>query len=217
MNPQLIAESQDAVMVGIASSYRYKDSDRRLVRNQVSSLADFMEQHGKKRWQDVTTRLTRAWIWSLIRTADGTLKPPATNYARSRRGIALAVYKEVAKLGVRLDPYQLVGDPIAADEPEAPTRLLTDEQLQRVCDRAASGLPRSRETLLVAAMLSGASPTDAAAIRAGDVDLQARTVRFADGRGVRDGPLERTGLRPVPGGEPHRARSAAVCGSGHAP
>ena len=181
MTTQVIAGSLGTVLAGIATSYGYGESDLKLVRNKATSLAGFMEAHGVERWQDVTTDLIQAWIWSPVRTPTGEFKLPSTNYARSRRGIALAVCKEAVKFGARLDPYRLVGDPIAATEPDAPTRLLTDEQLQRVCDRAASGTARSREPLLVAAMLSGASPEDAAAVRASDVDLDAKTIRFAAG------------------------------------
>ena len=170
-------------MAGIAASYSYKSTDLKPLGTKVSKLISHLGECGLTQWHQVTGDHTLAWCWSPVRTPTG-FKPPATNYARSRQTIARAAYREAAKLGARIDPDVAAGAVIPADDPDAATRLLTDDELQRVRDRAAAISRRrtARAPIVIAALVSGGSLEDAAALRARDVDLDAGTVRFRDGR-----------------------------------
>lgn len=170
-------------MAGIAASYSYKSTGLKRLGTKVSRLIGHLGECGLTQWHQVSADHTLAWCWSPVRTPTGS-EPPATNYARSRQAIARAVYREAAKLGARIDPDVAAGAVIPVDDPDIATRLLTDDELQRVRDRATAISRRrtARAPIVVAALLSGGSLKDAAALRARDVDVDARTVRFRDGR-----------------------------------
>ena len=178
MRSQLIAECLDEAVSEITTSGTCADRTVIQVRFMAGSLREFMEEHGVTHTHQVTGELTMAWCLSPVRDSDGTAKDPSGTVVRFRYWTAKKLYTVAADLGARLDPDLAAGDPIPASAPDTPARLLTDTQLQQVCDHLDAVSPRSSEPLLFAFALAGASAADIPEVRARDVDVGAGTVRF---------------------------------------
>lgn len=181
MSSQLISDCLRRAVSETGARDVYADRTFSQIRSMAASLGEFMKRHGATRLHQVTGELTVAWCLSPVRGPDGTTKDPSDGVVRFRQWTARKLYTVAAGLGAQLDPDLASGDPIPAAGPDTPARLLTDEQLQQVCDHVGAAPPRSREPLLVALMLAGGSADEIPGVRARDVDVGAGTVRFVGG------------------------------------
>ena len=166
------------VMVGIADAYLFTERPLNRFANMMASMFADFEMRGVTRLRDVTGELTLEWCWSPVRDPDGSVREPARNFARDRQWVARAAFKAAAQRGAQVDPNTAAGERIKRDDPDVPTRPLSDQELDRVCAHVDAGTAASRRPLLVALYRSGGSAPEAAAARARDVDLDAGTVTF---------------------------------------
>ena len=131
-----------------------------------------------KRWGDVTEALVLEWCWAARRDRSGHHRRTAQSTARNRQWTALELCKAAADLGAPINPVALIGERIARPTAYTSARPLTDHEDRLVCRRAESALAWSGLGVLVAAARSGGTPKEIAALRLGDVDLEAATVAF---------------------------------------
>ena len=187
---------EDKALAGIADGYDYNGRALNEVASMLCSLSEHLERHGVTRWRDVRGDLTLEWCWSEVRRPDGSAGEPARDTARFRQWVARAAFTAVARLGAEIDPHIAAGERIERSDPDVSARPLTDQQMQAVCDTAASATARSKQPVRVALSLAGGSAAEVAAVRARDVDLDARTVAFA-GSGARVCALDEWSARAI--------------------
>ena len=179
MRSQCLAEGWfDVVMTSFTAEHEFGVRALVQARSIAASMFEHLERRGVTAWFEVSGPITMAWVRSPVQGADGSLCDPAFGTARYRQWIALTVFRIAARLGAAVDPDTAAGEPIRRPAAAAGPRTLTDEELSRVCDAAAARLATSKQPLLVALSLAGATAAEVAAVRAKDVNLAEGTVTF---------------------------------------
>ena len=156
----------------------FAESVLRCLKSRVTSLFKYLQCHGVTRWCDITAALTLAWVWAEIEHRDGSRTDPAYKTVLNRQQMAHMGFTVAAELGAPIDPRCAAGPKIdwVASDPAA--TLLTDHELQKVCDASASKLSTSRRELLVAFSLASGDAEEVGSVRRRDVNLRDRTVTF---------------------------------------
>ena len=147
-------------------------------------------------WEPATPqaqRIVTRWCWQAC-AHDGTHRRAAASTAAYRQRIARAVFEEAARLGASADPDAVVGEPIAP--PRKPVRGLTGDENRRVRKWADEAPQGSRQPVAAALSYAGATPTQIAQVRVGDIDLDNATVTFG-GAAARVATLDDWGMRAV--------------------
>ena len=99
--------------------------------------------------------------------------------ARNRQWVAQTVFAIAAELGAQIDPHTAAGLKIEREPPAARAEPVTDSEFRRIRGNADPGGWPSRRSVAVALLSSGASAIEAGDVRRQDVDLEAKTVKFA--------------------------------------
>ena len=169
---------------------RFSSNSRtaRKVLSEAGLLFGYLEARGVKRWSEVTAELVAEWCWAARPDRWGAPRRPAPPTAANRQWGALCVFEEAAALGAPVGPSALVGERIKRKGAGTPARPLACDEAALVEARADRGLVASRRSLLVAASFAGATATEIAGLRMGDVDVEASTIAFR-GPHARTNPL----------------------------
>ena len=176
--PDELAHWRDRILAEFAD--RFEGRRLQQAEHDAASLFAYLERCGVTRLPDVTGALTQRWAWSPeIQDPDDTARTLAPGSVHRRRWHALESFKTAARLGAPVDPLAAAGPRIRVVESKQPSsRPLTGEELLRVRDAATPKHKSSKHRLLVAFASAGGTPMEVAAVRAMDVDLAQRAVRF---------------------------------------
>ena len=136
----------------------------------------FLRAHQVYALDDVTTDLVVMWCWAGRKDRNGEIRDVHPNTARLRQWSALVWFEEAADRGCPIDPEALIGERIQRLVEAVAARPLDDEEDRLVCRHADTGLVGSRRSLVVAVSRTGASLSEAASLRARDIDLSAGTI-----------------------------------------
>ena len=156
---------------------------------ETARLFRFLIARGADTWSAVTAALVLEWCWAARLSRSGHYRRTEQSTARNRQWVALAAFEAAASLGAPVDPAALIGERIARPSGYVSARPLDDDEDRLVCQRAESALARSGLGVLVAAARDGGTAQEIAALRVGDVDLEAATVAFG-GPAARVNPLD---------------------------
>ena len=174
----LVAGWQQSVLEVITGTHRDARTLKKLTRN-VAWLFGFLALCGVTWWCEVTAELTLRWCWAGVRGSDGTWRDPSVSTARNRQWVAKTVFAIAAELGAQIDPHTAAGPKIEREPPAARAGPVTDSEFRRIRGNADPGGWPSRRSMAVALHSSGASAIEAGDVRRQDIDLEARTVKFA--------------------------------------
>lgn len=145
-------------------------------------------------WSDVNSALVTEWCWAARPDRSGVHRSTATSTARNRQWAALAAFEAAVSSGAPIDPRTLIGDRIARPSESESARPLTDDEHRLVLVHADAGRVASRRSMMVALSRAGGTASEVAAVRMGDIDLDAAAVEFCSAA-ARVGPLTRGVLR----------------------
>ena len=193
MNGNLRLEQwQPVVFEAVAERYKNTRTAEK-VTVEAARLFRFMAAYGAECWSDVTSALVLEWCWAAYRHRSGVHWRTAPATARNRQWAALIVFREAAVLGAPIVPEALVGERIARPTKVESTRPLTEDELAAAKVYADAGLGLSRRPLLLALSLAGGTASEIAAVRWGDINVDAGTVDFG-GSAARTCPLDEWGI-----------------------
>lgn len=134
-------------------------------------------------WSEITAEDAYEWFFAETRNPDGSFAVPEVNTARNRQWMLILAFAAAAELGALVDPVAVVGPKIKQPaDTDTAARPLDDDEDQQICSFADPGVVASMRSVVVAVMRSGGSAPNTADVRVKDVDLDAATIRFADGR-----------------------------------
>lgn len=156
---------------------------------EASRLFRFWAICGADTWDGVDASMTLEWCWRPRAGRGNRFGWVSQSTARNRQWAALELCKAAADLGAPIDPSALIGERIARPTDYTSTRPLTGDEDLLVCQRAESALAWSGLGVLVAAARSGGTAKEIAALRLGDVDLEAAMIAFG-GPSARINPLD---------------------------
>ena len=162
---------------------------------EIQRLFRYLAAVGVLDWLDVTAEHVLEWCWAAHRRGSGRHRRTKQATARNRQWAALVAFEEAARLGAPIDPRQLIGERIPRPS-TVPTRPLTDDEDRRARDHADAGLVASRRSAMLVVSFAGATASEAAAVRMGDIDLDAGIVEFS-GAAARVGPLDEWGVETL--------------------
>lgn len=144
---------------------------------------------------DATPDHVLAWCWAARRRGSGRHRRAKQATARNRQWAALVAFEEAARLGAPINPRRLVGERIA--RPSAVSaRPLTDDEDRRARDHADAGLVATRRSVMLVLSYAGGTASEVAAVRMGDIDLDAGAVAFS-GAAARIGSLDEWGVETL--------------------
>ena len=169
-------EEWEPLVVGALKERYLNRETRRKAARETTALFRFLRAKGVRDFSGVTPGLMQEWFWAARMTRSGRHRRPAKSTARNRRWVALAAFAEAAALGAFVNPAVVVGPPIARPTGFVSARPLTDEEDALVMAFSAPGLVATRRPLLVAFARAGATASEIAGVRMGDIDLEAGTV-----------------------------------------
>ena len=177
---------------------RYADNPRTAdkVAAETQRLFRYLAAVGILDWPDAIPEPVQEWLWAARRDRSGRHQRTAPSTARNRQWAALAAFEEAAKLGAPIDPAALIGARIARPSPAVSARPLTDGEDDQVRAYGDAGLVASRRSVMLAISYAGGTASEVAAVRMGDVDLDAAAVAFS-GVAARVGPLDEWGAETV--------------------
>ena len=164
--------------------------------SETQRLFRYLSARGAHRWPDVTAALVLDWCWAAHRRGSGRHRRTAQSTARNRQWAAFAAFAAAAMLGAPIDPAALIGPRIARPADYVSTRPLTDEEDQLARTHGDAGLVASRRSAMLAVSYASATAAEAAAVRMGDIDLDAGTVELS-GAAARLGPLDEWGVETL--------------------
>ena len=144
----------------------------------VGRLFGFLEAHGVRGCNDLTTALVLKWCWAPRPDANGLPREVSQTTARHRQWSALACLQEAAALGCPVDPAALIGERIPRPPASVSVRPLDEHEDHLACRHADTGLLGSQRSLIVALSRAGGSARELASVRVRDIDLEAATVTF---------------------------------------
>lgn len=147
-------------------------------------------------WLDARPDHVQAWCWAASRERSGRHRRAAQSTARNRQWAALVAFQEAARLGAPIDPETLIGERIARLSSAVSARPLTDDEDDRVRAFGDAGPVASRRSVMLASSYAGGTASEVAAVRMGDIDLEAGTVAFS-GDAARVGRLDAWGVDTV--------------------
>ena len=177
----------------VLAELRRRHSDNEATAEKVvaeaSRLFRFWAICGAVAWADLDASMTVEWCWRPRAGRGNRFGWVSQSTARNRRWAALEVCKAAADLGAPIDPSALIGERIARPTDYTSVRPLTGDEDVLVCQRAESALAWSGLGVLVGAARGGGTAKEIAALRLGDVDLEAATVAFG-GPAARINPLD---------------------------
>ena len=163
---------------------------------EIKRLFRYLVAVGVCDWPAATPVVVLAWCWAARRDRSGKHRRTKQSTARNRQWVALAAFEEAARLGAPIDPHRLIGERIKRASPAVSARPLTDAEDDRARVYADAGLVASRRSVMLVSSYAGGTATEVAAVRMGDVDLDASTVAFS-GAAARVGPLDEWGVATV--------------------
>ena len=164
--------------------------------SETQRLFRYLSARGAHRWPDVTAALVLDWCWAAHRRGSGRHRRTAQSTARNRQWAAFAAFEAAAMLDAPIDPAALIGPRIARPADYVSARPLTDEEDQLARSHGDAGLVASRRSVMLAVSYASATAAEAAAVRMGDIDLDAGTVKLS-GAAARVGPLDDWGIATV--------------------
>ncbi len=188
-------EWEPLVVEALGERYLNRETRRKAAR-EIKALFGFLRAKGVRDFSGVTPGLMQEWFWAARMTRSGRHRRPAKSTARNRRWVALAAFAEAAALGAAVNPAVVVGPPIARPTDFVSARPLTDEEDGLVMTFSAPGLVATRRPLLVAFARAGATASEIAGVRMGDIDLEAGTVMLS-GAAARVAHLDAWGLETL--------------------
>ena len=163
---------------------------------ETQRLFRYLAAVGVSDWPDVRPDQVLGWCWAARRDRSGRHQRTAPSTARNRQWAALAAFEEAARLGAPIDAAALIGARIERPSAAVSARPLTDAEDDRVRAYADAGLVASLRSVMLVFSYAGGTATEAAAVRMGDVDLDAGCVAFS-GAAARVGPLDAWGIETV--------------------
>ena len=185
---RLLAGWEPLVLAELRRRFGGNEATAQKVVAEAARLFRYWAISGASKWADLDAAMTVEWCWR-PRAHRGGFGRVSQSTARNRQWAALELCKAAADLGAPIDPSALIGARIARPTAYTSARPLTDHEDRLVCRRAESALAWSGLGVLVAAARSGGTPKEIAALRLGDVDLEAATVAFG-GPAARVNPLD---------------------------
>ena len=155
---------------------------KKLARN-AAWMFKYFQRRGITQWCEITGEITLEWCWAGVRGADGAFREASASTARNRQWMAQTTFAAAAHLGAQIaDPHAAAGPKIKRQSPAAQAGPVTDQELRRIRGHADPGGRPSRRSVAVALFSTGASALEASKVRAKDVDLEAKTVKFSGPR-----------------------------------
>ena len=178
----------EAVRARFADNPRTADK----VAAEIQRLFRYLAAFGVSDWADVTPDLVLAWCWAARRDRSGRHRRTAQSTARNRQWASLTAFEEAASMGAPVDPLRLIGERIKRASAVS-ARPLTDAEDDRARAFADAGAVASRRSVMLAFSYAGGTASEVAAVRTGDVDLDAGIVAFS-GAAARVGPVDEWGI-----------------------
>ena len=154
-----------------ASVAKLEMSARRLFR--------WLTRQGVASVGDASRDVIEAWCHA-AGSRHGTLFSPSVSTIRNRRWCVETVGLILAQAGIDIGGWPIPTGRLSVPsrDPQPRTRPLSDVELEQLHGFADPGLPGSRRGVIVALAEAGGSASEIADVRAADVDLGKRTVRF---------------------------------------
>ena len=160
---------------------------------EIQRMFRYLAEVGVVDWLDATPDHVLAWCWAARRRGSGRHRRTKQATARNRQWAALVAFEEAAKLGAPVDPKWLIGERIPRPTSAVAARPLDDDEDRCARNHADAGLVATRRSVMLALSYAGATASEAAAVRMGDIDLDAGSVEFS-GAAARLGPLDEWGV-----------------------
>ena len=170
--------AEPELVEAVARTRGLADRDLGYFASRVESLFEHLQGCGITRWSEITGELVLQWAWGEVEHRNGSRTVAARNTARNRQLEARTAFTAAAELGASVDPRTAAGPKIVWVAPDRSARFLTDRELRRICDASVSKRKTAKRPLLVAFSLASGTAENVGSVRAKDVDLQNRTVRF---------------------------------------
>ncbi len=189
-----LADASELAVTSIATSGRYAPASVHKMATTINLFFKYVEvAHEVSSIDQLTLEMVEGFIWA--RRSDGfRIVDVSPNTARNRRSFILTAFSELRGLGISVDD-DLAGPPISPNRGYS-TRLLTDDELERIRAFATGSMFTTRRPLLVAISEAGGSAPEIAAVSFDDLDLDAGTVSFR-GSSPRVNPLTEWGVRAI--------------------
>ena len=173
---------------------RYSKENAKRVERRVTGLFGFLRVRGIEHLHDMTTELVVEWLRAPGKTHWGAHRRPAVSTVRNRRRNAEVAFEEAKALGAQIDPAELVGERIPRPAGDEYVRPLTDGEIDRGRIFADRGPITAGGSFVFALAEAGGQPSEMAAMRMRDIDLDAGTVTFF-GPAARICPFNEWGLQ----------------------
>ena len=180
---------RDLVIDALRARYGTNERTAAKVTAEAARLFAYLRARGASCWADVTVVVVTEWCWAARVDRSGRHRRAAPSTARNRQWVARATFEEAAALGAPVDARALVGERIARPSRVVAARALTFEEAEAVRAHADAGLVASRRSVAVALSFAGATATECARVRGGDIDIAGARVRFG-GDAARWAPLD---------------------------
>ncbi|MGB1506890.1 MAG: hypothetical protein ACPHDT_15555 [Acidimicrobiales bacterium] len=150
----------------------------------IDQFATFASASGVVHLDQLRSTHVDDFYWSATRRGGGSLRRAVPRTAANRQSLLKPVFALWTESGLWVG-VDLAGPTITRAEGEQ-ARPANEDELDLIRSFAEPGLGFTRRSAIIALRLAGGSAIDVAAVRAGDIDLEALTVTF----GCRTNPLD---------------------------
>lgn len=171
-----LAEAVTRVSTIVAADESRSEETRVKLLGQLALFARSMRSHGVEFLDDVDEALAMVFVEDMVKSRGGVPDFPSASIQKTRRWAVRTFFLHARSLGLTMAMPDL-GSAAGAD-PSTPSRPLTDDEIERCRMCADLSLFETRAPAVFALAEAGGEAGEVAAVRVGDLDLDARTVAF---------------------------------------